>query len=429
VLDNFEQVMPAASLLVDLLSSCPMLKILVTSREVLHLFGEHHFPVVPLAFPDPAHLPPLDMLDAYPAVELFLQRAQSIIPDMALNPATMGAIARVCAKVEGLPLAIELAAARVKLLPPQALATRLDHRLDVLTQGGPDMPARHKTLRATFAWSRNLLTGDEQKVFRRLSVFVGGCTLDAAEAVCNGDLKDSFLDVVSSLVDKSLLQTASGEAEEPRVFLLETIREYAAECLAEGGELERVQAAHAAYFLAFAEQVSTELYGRQEEMWLDRLEHDSENLRAAFIYLLAQHDHKRAARLTNALGRFWQTRGRAREGLDWASQAQVSAHNAGQRTELRNMELRHVESSLSGTDGSTFRGPRAGVPRPAGLTKRELEALLLVAEGLSNEQIADRLVVSTSTVKTYLSAIYAKLRVSSRTAAMRYVIDNYLNMA
>ncbi len=187
--------------------------------------------------------------------------------------------------------------------------------------------------------------------------------------------------------------------------------------------------AHSAYFLAFAEQVSSELYGRQEEMWLDRLEQDSENLRAAFSFLLAQHDHKRAARLTNALGRFWQTRGRASEGLDWASQAQASAQSEGQRTALRNMELRQVESSLSGADSSAYRVSRSGLPRPAGLTKRELEALLLVAEGLSNEQIADRLVVSTSTVKTFLSAISGKLRVSSRTAAMRYVIDNYLNMA
>lgn len=430
VLDNFEQVMPAAEMLVDLLSASTMLKILVTSREVLHLCGEHHFPVAPLAFPDPGRMPSLDMLEYYPAVELFLQRAQSIVPDMALNPATMGAIARVCARVEGLPLAIELAAARVKLLPPQALATRLDHRLDVLTQGGPDMPARHKTLRATFAWSRNLLSDDEQRVFRRLSVFAGGCTLEAAEGVCNSapDLTESFLDVMSSLVDKSLLQTAMGDADEPRVFLLETIREYASECLGEAGETETVQAAHAAYFLAFAEQVSSELYGRQEEMWLDKLEQDSENLRAAFGFLLAQHDHFRAARLTNALGRFWQARGRASEGLDWATQAQASALREGHRSGLKDMEIRRVEAGVGGEQGG-FRVGRSGMARPAGLTKREMEALLLVAEGLSNDEIAGRLVVSTSTVKTYLSAIYAKLRVSSRTAAMRYVIDNYLNMA
>lgn len=425
VLDNFEQIMPAASLLVDITSACPLLKIVVTSREVLHLCGEYQFPVAPLEFPNPSHLSQFDTLYDYPAVELFLQRAQSIVPDMALNPATMSAIARVCARVEGLPLAIELAAARVKLLPPQALATRLDHRLDVLTQGGPDMPVRHKTLRATFAWSRNLLNSDEQKAFRRLAVFVGGATLEAAEAVCNNacDIVEPFLNVVSSLVDKSLLQTESTEAGEPRIFLLETIREYALECLQEANEMERMQASHAVYFLAFAEQVEPELYTNQATMWLDRLEQDSENLRAAFSFLLSRHDHARAARLTEALGRFWHTRGRMSEGLEWATQSHARTEFGQQN---RNLLGNGGNSSFS---MPVFSSSYSARPRPAGLTKRELEALLLVAEGLSNEQIAGRLVVSTSTVKTYLSAIYSKLRVSSRTAAMKYVIDNYLNLA
>ncbi|MEO8288697.1 MAG: LuxR C-terminal-related transcriptional regulator [Chloroflexota bacterium] len=327
VLDNFEQVMPAASLIVDLLSTCPQLKLLVTSREILHLCSEHHFPVAPLAFPDPNNLPPLDSLSNYPAVGLFLQRAQAIIPDMAMNPATILAVVQVCARLEGLPLAIELAAARVKVLPPQALATRLARRLDVLTQGGPDLPTRHKTLRATFAWSRDLLREEEQQVLRRLAVFVGGCTLEAAEAVCgiSSEATTPLLDIVSSLVDKSLLQTGSRDAREPRLHLLETVREYAAECLLESGEMEQVQEAHAAYYLSFAEQAEPELYSHEQYLWLDRLDLENENLRAAFNFFMSRQDRNRATRITGSLGWFWYMRGRLSEGLDWSEQAMSGA--------------------------------------------------------------------------------------------------------
>jgi predicted ATPase/DNA-binding CsgD family transcriptional regulator len=346
VVDNFEQVMSATPLLVDLLTNCPTLKILLTSREILHLCAEHCFMVAPLAFPNPDCVASIDTLHNYPAIDLFLQRAQAIIPDMATNPATMLAIAKVCARLEGLPLAIELAAARVRLLPPQALATRLNRRFDVLTEGGPDMPDRHKTLRATFTWSRDLLNAEEQRVFRRLSIFTDTCTLDDAEAVCNclGDMTTPFLNIVSSLVDKSLLQTLSNEGQEPRLFLLETVREYAMECLLESGEMEHIQAALVA---------------------LGRSHPDQDMLGTLPAYTAPS-----------------------------ASSAYISS---------------------SATSG-----------RPAGLTQRELQALILVAEGLSNDQIASRLVISTSTVKTYLSTIYNKLGVSSRTAAMRYAIDHRL---
>ena len=347
VLDNFEQVMPAVPLLVDLLTTCPDLKLLVTSREIMHLCAEHHFAVAPLAFPDPDHLPALDLLENFPAVSLYLQRAQAIVPDMATNPATILAIARICARLEGLPLAIELAAARVKLLPPQALATRLARRLDVLTEGGPDMPARHKTLRATFAWSRDLLTAEEQQVFRRLSIFVDDCTLEAAEAVCSvfGDLTTPFLNLVSSLLDKSLVQTASQKGQEPRLYLLETVREYALECLLESGEMERIQEAHAEYYLNFAEQAEVELYGHMQYVWLDRLNGDNENLRATFGFLLGRHDRQRALRLTGALGWFWYLRGRLSEGLDWAEQALSECG-------MRNAECGERKSDIPGTPHS-----------------------------------------------------------------------------
>jgi predicted ATPase/DNA-binding CsgD family transcriptional regulator len=443
VLDNFEHLMPAASLLVDLLTACPTLKILAASREILHLRGEYHFPVAPLAFPDPAALPSFSALYSYPSVSLFLQRAQAIVPNMAVNPATLLAIASVCARLEGLPLAIELAAARVRLLPPQAMATRLGRRLDVLTQGGPDLPDRHRTLRATFTWSRDLLTEAEQRLFRRLAVFIGGCTLDAAEAVCaieeayaareageGGPAEPMpFLDLVASLIDKSLLQTeqvyvqggsqrnlpgpsreaADGHERGPRLYLLETVREYALECLRESGEEERVQAAHADYFLRLAEESHASRTqglaahsgagaGGATWQWSERLSADNENLRAAVNFFLSSHDKGCAQRMIDALAWHWEKGGRAAEGPDWSE------------------VTRPVEECPSQENSPCV------VARPAGLTRREMEALLLVAEGLHNDEIADRLVVSTATVKTYLSAIYSKLGVSSRTGAMRFAM-------
>ncbi len=324
VLDNFEQVMSAASLVVDLLTACPSLKVLVTSREILHVRAEHPFWVAPLAFPDLDHLPSLDALSQYPAVDLFIQRAQAINPGLLLSLATLQAIAAICARLEGLPLAIELAAACIKLLPPQALLTRLKRRLEVLTQGGgADVPERQQTLRATLAWSYDLLTSEEQRVFRQLSVFVGGCTLEAAETVCMSfdDVQSPFLDVVASLIDKSLLQPVVQDTQEPRLTLLETVREYALECLIASGELEHNQQAHAAYYLAFAERAEPELYHHQQYLWLDRLERDNENLRAALIFVLTHQNWEQAMRLTGCLGWFWFMRGHLREGLSWSEQA------------------------------------------------------------------------------------------------------------
>ncbi len=361
VLDNFEQLMPAASYLVDLLTACPMLKLMVTSREVLHLCGEQPFPVGPLEFPDLAHPAPADLLRHCPSVSLFLQRAEAVAPGIAASPATIRAVAQICARLEGLPLAIELAAARVKLLPPQALITRLERKLEVLTGGGADMAERHKSLRATFIWSHDLLTAEEQSLFRRLAIFAGGCTLEAAHGVCNasGDLTSPFLDLISSLVDKNMLQTDRREAQPSRIYMLDTVREYALECLLGSGELQSLRKAHAAYYSG---------------------------------YLL----------------RAW----------PWGegdTPGQEHTANCSAREDTSMLRTLPAYAPLCSSQGES---------RPAGLTNRELEALLLLAEGLSNDQIACRLVISTATVKTYLSAIYNKLGVSSRTAAMRFVIDH-----
>jgi non-specific serine/threonine protein kinase len=255
LLDNFEQVAAAAPRLSDLLAACPHLKMLVTSRAVLHLRGEHELLVSPLALPDLAQLPESEALSQYGAVALFLQCTRAIKPDFQITPANARAIAEICVQLDGLPLAIELAAARVKLLPPQMLLARLSHRLQVLTGGAQDAPLRQQTLRNTLAWSYNLLNATEQRLFRELSVFVGGCSLQAVEALCAapGNEAVAALDSVTSLIDKNLLQVKEHEGGELRLVMLETVREYGLEMLSESGEEEITRQAHAAYYLQLAE--------------------------------------------------------------------------------------------------------------------------------------------------------------------------------
>jgi predicted ATPase len=323
LLDNFEQVFAAAPLLVDLLQACSELKMLATSRVRLHVSGEYEFPVQPLAVPDPKHLPENDTLLEYAAVALFVQRTQAIKPDFQLSAGNARAIAEICLRLDGLPLAIELAAARIKLLSPQALLARLSHRLQVLTGGARDAPARQQTLRNTIAWSYDLLTAQEQRLFRRLSVFVGGCTLEAVEAVCAtpGNETANLLDCVASLIDKSLLQQTEQEGEEPRLLMLETIREYGQECLAASGEVDATRLAHARYYLALAEQAEPELDGPQPAAWLAQLEREYENLRTALQWLLERRERELALRLSAALHRFWEMHGPVHEGRVFLARA------------------------------------------------------------------------------------------------------------
>jgi len=333
LLDNFEQVLAAAQELSDLLADCPLLKILVTSRAVLHIRGEHEFPVPPLALPDLNHLPDSETLSQYAAVDLFLERARASRPDFQLTPTNSRAIAEICVRLDGLPLAIELAGVRIKLLPPQALLTRLGHRLQVLTIGARDVPARQQTLRNALAWSYDLLNAEEQRLFRRLSVFVGGCTLGAMEALYSvlGEMPAYVLDGAASLIDKSLLYQTEQEGEEPRIVMLETIREYGLECLTESGEMEITRKAHAAYYLALSEQAELELRGPQQVVWLERLEQEHDNLRTALQRLLEQAgdeeseqsigEREMALRLAAALWMFWWVRGHWSEGRNFLNRA------------------------------------------------------------------------------------------------------------
>ena len=332
LLDNFEQVVSAAIEVAELLAACPQLKVLVTSRMVLHVQAEQEFAVPPLSVPDPRHLPDVVALSQYEALALFIQRAQSVKPEFQLSNANAQAIVEICQHLDGLPLAIELAAARIKLLHPQALLVRLSQRLSVLTSGAQDVPERQQTLRNTIAWSYNLLDAQEQRLFRRLSVFVDGCTLEAIEAVCMtlGDETGSVLDAVASLIDKSLLQQTEQEGEEPRFVMLETIREYGLEVLAASGEMEAVRQAHSAYFLRLAETAEPALEGPHPANWFGWLEREHDNLRAAMHWFLERDEGAMALRLGCALWWFWNSRGPASEGRAFLEQALTSSERVAE---------------------------------------------------------------------------------------------------
>jgi predicted ATPase/DNA-binding CsgD family transcriptional regulator len=322
LLDNFEQVVSAAPVVAELLVAAPRLHVLVTSRTALHLSGEHEFVVPPLALPDLRNLPPPDRLLQYGAIRLFVARAQAVHSSFAMTGENAPAIAAICQQVDGLPLAIELAAGRSKLFSPQALLPRLANRLKLLVGGTQDLPLRQQTLRGTIAWSYDLLGQDEKILFRRLAVFVGGCTLEAAEAICNAhqDLEIDVLDAAAGLVDKSLLRQEAEIDGEPRLLMLETIREYAVERLAESGETEAIQRRHATFFLAVAEQSDLKLRSAEQSTWRRRLMVEHDNLRAALRWTLESQEAEMGLRLAGALLLFWRFCNRLREGRSWLEQ-------------------------------------------------------------------------------------------------------------
>ena len=315
VLDNFEQVMAATERVGEMLALTPRVRTLVTSREPLGLQGEHQYPVLPMETPDLGNLPSLERLARYEAVSLFVERASAVRPGFQLTIENAAAIAEICARLDGLPLAIELAAATTKILSPEALLSRLERRLPLLGGGSRDLPARQRTLRDTIAWSYDLLDEQQRTLFARLSVFEGGFTLAAAEAVCDGELGDTF-EGVASLVNKSLLRQMQTTAQDPRFTMLETIREYAADQLASGGHAEAIARLHAEHFLGLAEQAEPELTGPRPARFLDTLATDHDNLRTALDRAVARGWVDVALRLGAALWRFWQMRGHLREGKE-----------------------------------------------------------------------------------------------------------------
>ncbi|MDQ2690211.1 MAG: adenylate/guanylate cyclase domain-containing protein, partial [Chloroflexota bacterium] len=309
VLDNFEQVVEAGSEVRRLLDACANLNILVSSRSVLRVSGEQEYPVPPLGVPDPARLPPLAALSQYEAVALFIERARAVKPDFAVTNENAPAVAEICVRLDGLPLAIELAAARIRLLTPQAMLKRLEHRLGLLAGGARDLPERQQTLRGAIAWSHDLLDGPERALFACLSVFVGGAGIDEIDQVCSDEIGSDALEVLGSLVEKSLVRQFEGVGGEPRFAMLETIREFAMEQALEGGRWEELRARHAGLFAALAERAAGDVMGPEKRTWLDRLEQDHDNLRSALGALAAAGATEKALRMSASLWRFWQMRG------------------------------------------------------------------------------------------------------------------------
>lgn len=310
LLDNFEQVTAAVPLLGELLTVAPRLKILVTSRVTLGLYREQEFNVPPLSVPDLGHLPAVEVLRHSPAIALFVARAKAVNPEFTLTPDNAPLVAEICTRLDGLPLAIELAAARIKVLSPSALLKELSHRLTLLTGGRQDQPQRHRALRNTIAWSYQLLEADEKRLFARLAVFVGGCTLPAVENICVLESEPvsqrSLLDQLQALLDKSMLQQTPAPDGELRFTLLETLHEYALEQLLTYPEIESLRQRHAEYYSRLAEAIVPELWGAEAGRWLQQLLAEYGNLQAAMRWLIERGHGERAIRLFEVLVHFWE---------------------------------------------------------------------------------------------------------------------------
>jgi predicted ATPase len=310
----------------------------------LRLYGEKDYAVPPLSIPDVRHLPDLKTLSQYEAVRLFIERAKSTKVDFEVTDENAPAVAEICVRLDGLPLAIELAAARIKMLPPKAMLQRLSGRLKLLTGGARDLPERQRTLRATIEWSYALLDEGEQLLFGRLAVFSGGRTLEAIEAICDaeGDLPVDAFDGVSSLLDKSLIRQEEGPNGEPRFVMLETVHEFAREKLQGSGEAEQIKRVHAEYFLTLAEEAYPELKGANQLQWLERLEVEHDNMRAALSWTLERKEVEVALRMGGALWGFWSARGYKSEGRGWLEEA--LAMDGRGSPEVRAMALAGVGS-------------------------------------------------------------------------------------
>ena len=355
LIDNFEHVIAAGSDIGELLAVCPQVKALVTSRAPLRIYGEHEIVVPPLTTPEPQAELPIDRLREYEAVRLFVERAQSVRGEFGLTDGNVGAVVEICQHLDGLPLAIELAAARIRVLSPQEVLTRLSDPFSFLTDSARDRPARQRTLRDAIAWSHELLPEPERRLFRTLSVFRGGWTIEAAEAVYGQSVE--VLEGLSSLVSWSLVRRSTGKNGESRFSMLETILEYAHGELFARREEEQVRALHATYFLALAEHAEPALRSKAQATWLERLETEIDNLRAALEWLIDRQEAESALRMCAALAWFWGIRGYWTEGRTWLQRAlDGTARGRLERTPVRMRALQgagwlaHVQN-----DGSSAR--------------------------------------------------------------------------
>ncbi len=430
VLDNFEHVLDAASVVATLLDACRSLHVLVTSRRLLHLRREHQYAVLPLAMPANAILPEVDALARYDAIALFQERARAAQASFAITPENARAVVEICARLDGLPLAIELAAARIRQFSPAALLSRLASSLTVLTGGPNDAPVRQQTLRATVSWSYALLAPGEQDIFARLSVFAGGCTLEAAEAVCGaGDVPGG----IAALVDQNLLRRQGGD--EPRFTMLEMIREYATEKLVERGSADELRETHARYFLALGEEAEPRLKGPLQVDWVERLDADHDNLRAVLAWSL-QRCPEVGLRLATAIVRFWEMGDHLIEAQQWFQRLlpfrrHVPPAIAARALLASNRVLLFSAPSegLLREAVSTFRtlGDRRGVALALGelatsvaYHDRHDEALILGNQGLElarekgDAETIDHLLVCTASIATWRGDLPQAIELSER---------------
>ncbi len=447
VLDNFEQILPAAPHLSELLLSCPQLKILVTSRSVLHVWGEHVYRVQPLAIPEPQQLPELESLARVASVELFVQRAEAILPEFKLTSQNAHEIAEICKRLDGLPLALEQAAMHCNLLSPNAIVSRLDRPLEMLTGGRRDAPIRHHTLRNMLSWNDDLLTPDEHKLYRRLAVFERGFTLHMAEDFMSvfGDLSISTFEGITSLIDKSMLYQNVLNGEEPRLYFLEILRAYGLELLDASRETEQARNAHASFFVAL-----TEACHLDTDQSIGQIQCEAPNLRAALAWLMEGRERPKALRIATALAKIAEKPedneclpSRIRAGkLDLADHQLckpfdvdlLEIHFKEERRILRYRETQEVVNNLSHGDNSVPH-QRDQLRRSTNLlstsvyeelTAREVEVLRLLAQGLSNKKIAEQLVLSPHTVSGHIQSIFGKLALNTRSAATRYALEHHL---
>jgi len=386
VLDNFEQVQPAASLVSDLLKADEELRILVSSRAPLRLYGEREFPVPSLGLPHDVSYD-VDALTAYEAVRLFIERAVAVRPDFAVTNENAPAVAMICARLDGLPLAIELAAARVKLLSPQAILPRLESSLDLLSAGARDLPERQRTLRGAIAWSWDLLTDPQRLLFTRFGVFVGGARLDEAEAVCAPGLGGDLFDAISELVDQSLIRQSEEPDGEPRFWMLGTIREYAIERLEESGEAAAVRERHAEAYATLAERAEPYLTGADQNEWLARLDREHDNIRAAIEWAIGAQKADLALRLIAAPWRFWQFRGHLVEAAtrQATALAMPTAASADTRTRYRALEAAGGILYWSGDYRGAYRRYSETLDLARDIGDRALEAEALYNRAFTGE--------------------------------------------
>ncbi|HYX48230.1 MAG TPA: LuxR C-terminal-related transcriptional regulator, partial [Ktedonobacteraceae bacterium] len=443
ILDNFEQVLPAAPHISDLLSACSQLKIMVTSRAVLHVWGEFTFRVQSLEVPDLQQLPELESLSQIASIALFVQRAEAILPEFKLTDENAQDVAVICDRLEGMPLALELTAAHCKLLSPHTIVSRLKHPIELLTGGRRDAPLRHQSLRNMLSWNDDLLSPDEQKLFRRLAIFDRGFTLQAAEAIMSvfGDMSISVLEGITTLIDNSMVQQTAFSREEPRLYFLEVLREYGLEGLAECGELDQARDAHASYFTTIAEAVTFDLNPAD---WQKQLQYEVCNLQAALEWLKARGEKVKTWHIASALEKM---PGRSRDtgmlllskGANDSVLSQfdpILKDNLFEEEKLLNRpshaqqdyvsNLNYVSNVIPGSHNHRSESTYPSSSPFGDLTIREIEVLRLLALGLSNKQIAERLILSPHTVSGHIQSIFGKLALNSRSAATRYALEHHL---